>query len=120
MRAFARGQDVLAKVQSVDVVPDLEGGDSCFVIAQVRVAMKVRIRVVENSLPKTQEAVDVPLADVRFFSIDVNGEIEEIRNERARRRQAAISGLKNVEALDNDDLWLTDGVGEIGNDIVEL
>src|SRR5262245_8592866 len=86
MRALARRQDVLAKVQSVDVVPDLEGGGPGLVIRQVGVAVKVRIRIDKHGLAKTQETVDIPLPDVTFLGIDVNREIEEIRYEGARSR----------------------------------
>ena len=83
--------------RGVDGIPDLQRGVGGLFAVQTGVAMKVRFRTLENRPLKCQKAVDVPLLDVGFIRVDVDGEIEKIRDKRQRRGAlAAMPGLENV------------------------
>src|SRR5689334_22186723 len=89
LRAFASRQDVLSQVHRVDRLPDLPGRrDGVFVI-QGRVAMEVRGRTLKYGLLKSQKPIDVPLLHVRLLRIEIDGKVEEVGDERSRRRSAA-------------------------------
>src|SRR6476660_6368225 len=95
--AFARGQNVFAEVDGINGFPNLNCGGDGFIDGESGVAVKVRGWILEYCVSQCQEAIDVPLTDVIFLRIDVNGKIEEIRDECARwAAVSTITGLQDV------------------------
>src|SRR5690606_1659833 len=84
LRALARRQDVLAQIGKVDRSPDRIGRAHGFLVAQMRVTMKIGFRVLERRAAQAQETLDVPAADRFLVGIEIDREIEKIRNERLR------------------------------------
>ena len=81
--------------------------------------MKIRPRVVERGIPQSEEAPDVPFAQHRFLGIDIDREIEEIRN---HRHSLAVArkppGLQHVDALDDQNVRPVDLDPFVRDDIV--
>src|SRR5690606_28427118 len=74
-------KDVLLEVLQIDVVPepfrDGEGG----IRRKLRVAMEEGIRIPERGFTQPHETLHIPLVDQFFLGIDIDGEIEEVRDE---------------------------------------
>src|SRR5690606_32337254 len=82
--AFARRQDVLEQVAQVDAGPDVVGHFARLRVAQVPVMVEVGGGILEDARLQRQEAVDVPGLDVLDGRIDVDGEVEEVRDDHRR------------------------------------
>jgi hypothetical protein len=70
--------------------------------------MEVRGRVAEDRFAECQKAFHVPMLYVRLAGIDVDGEVEEIRDEHRRvPASSPAASLQNVQPLDDDDVGLS-------------
>src|SRR5260370_21770097 len=118
-RARSCRQDILLEIGEVGAFPDRQRGCGSFFVGERRIAMEIRSRIVKRRVAKRQEARDVPVAQHRFVGIDIDREIEEIRNHRNRLAVAwQPSGLQNIDAFDDQDIRPVDLDPFIGNDVV--
>ena len=112
------------QVRAVDGVPDPLRLLDRLVVGHPGVAGEVRRGVAEGGLAQPPEAVDVPAADVAGGRVDVDAEVEEVRDRQAGAAVVAGPGrLQHVEALDDHDvgaldhdLLVGDVVDEVGVD----
>src|SRR5437773_7022169 len=84
VRALASRQDVLPEVRAVDRVPDGAGRSLSLVVGEAGISMEIRLRLLERGGPQEQEPLDVPVANVGLRRVDVDAEVEEVRDEHAR------------------------------------
>ena len=60
----------------------------------------------------------MPVLDVGLVGVDVDGEVEEIRDEHRRRLLLTRPGLQHIQPFDDDDVRLMDRLILTGNDVV--
>ena len=118
-RARPGRQDIVLEIGEVGAFPDRQRRRGGFLVGEQRVAMEIRSRIVERGVAQGQEAPDIPVAQHRFLGVDIDGEIEEVRNHRNRlavARQPA--GLQDVDAFDDQDVRPVDLDPLVRNDVV--
>ena len=72
--------------------------------------VEIGIRVSERPLAELQEAVDVPVLQQVFRRIDINREIDEIRDEYVMRVVRIVHpALQHVQTFQNQDVRLDHG-----------
>jgi hypothetical protein len=68
------------------------------------------LRIAEGGLPQPHEARDVPVVDQLLVGIDIDREVEEIRQERHERAVLGqLARLQHVDALEDQDVGPVDG-----------
>jgi len=107
------GQDVLDQVGPVDGSPDVARRAGCLLIGQTGVVVEVRCRIGERTGSHRQKTFDVPLFNILDASVDVDREVEKIRDHQAR------AGLQDVETLKNQNVRVGDHVLVVGDDVVD-
>ena len=61
------------------------------------------------ALPELQEAFDIPVFQQRLLGIDVDREVDEIRDEDMMRVMGVIhAALQHIEPFNDQDIWLLD------------
>ena len=117
--AAARGDHVLGQVRAVDRAPDPQRRLLRLLVGELRVAAEVRARIGEGGAPQLQEPVHVPALHVLHPGVDVDGEVEEVRD---RHPQAAVTAgtgrLEHVEPLDDQHVRLLDHHPLVLEDVV--
>src|SRR5580704_17091743 len=113
-------QDIFAQVDQVDAVPDRSRGGDRLRVGQLRVAVKVRLRVGEGGAAQGEKAADVPRQRHAFIGIEIHREIEEVGDEgHGLAVLGQAPGLQHVETLDNEDLGPVDLDLLVRNDVVD-
>ncbi|MCY1243264.1 hypothetical protein D9M72_562720 [compost metagenome] len=77
-----RRQNVLVQVLQVDVVPEPFGDRTRRILADGRIAVEVGFRILEGGFPEAHEAADVPAVDQALLGVDIDREVEEVRDHR--------------------------------------
>src|SRR6266850_7441499 len=72
--------DVLPQIRSVDRIPDRLRGPLGVVVGESGVLVEVGLRLLERGGAQQQESLDVPPANVGLQCVDVDAEVEEVRN----------------------------------------
>src|SRR5690606_13758322 len=102
IRTWPRRENILAQVLQIDVRPKAFGNRQRRILRQLRIAMEEGFGVLERGFTQAHETVDVPLMDEILGSIDIDREIEEIRD---KRNELAVLGkfacLKHVNAFEH-------------------
>ena len=70
--AGAGGQDVFAQVHEVDGFPNARGGFAGLDIGIGRVAVEIGFGILERAVAEREEAVNIPVAEIGNFRIDIN------------------------------------------------
>ena len=109
VRTGPRRQNVVLQIGTVGALPDCNGRCDRFIVRQQRVAVKIGSWVLKGRIPQGKEAGHVPVAQHRFFGIEIDREVEEIGDDRngpavARER----TGLQDIDAFDDQNIGLTD------------
>src|SRR5215510_15081493 len=73
---LAGGQDVFDQIDLVDLCPDRMGALARCLVGEAGIAMEIGGRIAEGRVAQGEEALDVPLANVLYFSIHINGKVE--------------------------------------------
>lgn len=74
------GQNVFHQVGQVDGLPNLASLRAGLRIVHLCIGSKVRARLTESGMPQLQEALDVPMLNVIDARIDVDREVEKVRD----------------------------------------
>jgi hypothetical protein len=65
--------------------------------------------------PEGEEPVDIPILDVGFVSVDVNREVEVVRDELAE----SFSRLQHIESFEDHDVGLTCDDALVVDDVID-
>ena len=113
--AGAGGEDVFAEVHQIDGFPD---PCCCFAGLNIgigRVAVEIGFGILEGAVAEREEAVNIPVAEIGNFRVDINREIEEVRNVgNAAPIPRRAAGLQNIDAFDDENIRLVNGDGFAG------
>src|SRR5690625_5402979 len=113
----------ISQVGAVDGAPDPQRGLAGLPVGQLRVTPEVGARIGEGGAPQRQEPLDVPALHVLTAGIDVDREVEEVRDRHAHPAVTARTGRlqhvqplqdQHVGPLDHHPLVLDDVVGQMG------
>src|SRR5215475_1372887 len=95
--ALAGGQDVFDQIDLVDLCPDGMGALTRCLVGEAGIAMEIGSRIAESRIAQGEKALDVPLADILYCSIDINGKVKKVGDEYARLRfRLVIPRLQHV------------------------
>ena len=82
--------------------------------------MEIGGGIAERGLPEPQEALDIPVLDQPVCGVDIDGEVEEVRDERDGRAVLRQLGrLEHVQAFDDDDVGPLDDDGLIRQHVID-
>src|ERR1700722_17771408 len=83
--------------------------------------MEIRLRVDKHRVAQLEKARDVPALDHLFVAIDVHREVEKIADEDQRLRPLPprISGLQDVQPLDDEDVGLKNSMDLALDDVID-
>src|SRR3954470_23423194 len=84
MRTFASRPDIFPQIRKIDLVPDPGCRFDCFGLREVGVPPEIRELIAEHGLAQAQETIHIPRLNGTLLSVEVNREIEVIRDENAR------------------------------------
>src|SRR5688572_27913000 len=98
-RPIAGWKDVGFQVHKVDLSPDTATLGNRLLIGEAYITMEIRCRIAESCVAKGEEPCDVPLLDIDRIGIDIDGEVEIVRDE-----CTGGAPLEDVEALDDEDV----------------
>ncbi len=82
--ARARRQNVFVQIAQVDAGPDTARHRLSLGVGHVGIFAEIGSRIAEGGLAQPLEAFDVPLLENVFVGVEIDGKIEEIRDERRR------------------------------------
>ncbi|SLH43744.1 Uncharacterised protein [Mycobacteroides abscessus subsp. abscessus] len=74
--------------------------------------VEVRVGIGERGLAQREKALHIPLLDVFDTRVDIDGEVEQIRDHQPR------TGLQHIESLDDENVGLADTVQLARHDVV--
>src|SRR5690349_20260494 len=81
MGTFTRRQDVVAQIHAVDLGPDAMSRRARLVGPEILEMVEVGGRLLEDGPLQQQEALEVPGFDIRRARVEVDREVEEIRQD---------------------------------------
>ena len=82
---LAGGQNVFDQINLVDLCPDGVGALTRCLVGKAGITVEIGSRIAESRIAQGEKALDVPLADILYCGIDINGKVKKIRDEYARR-----------------------------------
>ena len=115
-----RRQNIFVQVDQVDARPDRRCGFDCLLIGQARITVKVRFWITERGSAQSQEAIHVPGLQHLLIGVEIDREVEEIRDEGNRLailRQA--TGLQHVQPFDDKYVRPVDLNRLVRHDVIE-
>src|SRR5829696_6360735 len=119
-RALARRDDVLAQIGEVDARPQPVRGLDRLLLRELRIFAEIGERVAEGGLAELEETADIPALQIVLVRVEKDREVEIVRyegNRGAVLRQPR--GLKDVKALDDEDVGSVDDRLLSRNDVVD-
>src|SRR4051795_8820563 len=84
VRTLSSRADIFPQIRKIDLVPDPGCRFDCFGLRKVGVPPKIRELIAEHGLAQAQETIHIPRLNGTLLSVEVNREIEVIRDENAR------------------------------------
>ena len=95
----------------------MRGGDG-LVVRQGCVGFEVGVFAGERGRAQLEETVHVPLFDERLVGVDVDGEVEVVRDGHRHGSGRRARRLEHVEALDDEDVGAIHVDEGVGHDVV--